>query len=126
LSIPVEETRQQIDALVTYLQNAIEVRDTALAHELHDELGALMGAVVMDLDAVRRVKPALSQNMLDRIDRVKVTLEQAIDSKRRVIEQLRPSILDDFGLFAALRWQIKRTWSNSGGYIDRIISRCRA
>jgi signal transduction histidine kinase len=114
LSIPVEETRQQIDALVAYLQNATEVKDTDLAHELHDELGGLMVAAVMDLDAVRRVKPALSQKTLDRIDRVKTTLEQAIDLQRRVIEGLRPSILDNFGLFAALRWQIQRTWSNSG------------
>jgi two-component system sensor histidine kinase UhpB len=34
--------------------------------------------------------------------------------KRRVTEELRPSILDNFGLFAALRWQFKKTWSNSG------------
>jgi signal transduction histidine kinase len=114
LSIPVEETRQQVDALVAYLQNATEVKDTDLAHELHDELGGLMVAAVMDLDAVRRVKPALGQKTLDRIDQVKRTLEQAIDLQRRMIEGLRPSILDNFGLFAALRWQIKRTWSNSG------------
>jgi signal transduction histidine kinase len=114
LSIPIEETRQQVDALVAYLQNSTEMKDTDLALELHDELGALMGAAVMDLDAVRRVKPALSQHTLDRIDRVIRTLEQAIDLKRRVIEGLRPSILDNFGLFAALRWQIKKTWSNSG------------
>jgi signal transduction histidine kinase len=114
LSILVEETRQQVDELVAYLQNATEVKDTDLAHELHDELGSLMVAAVMDLYAVRRVDPAPSQPTLDRIDRVIRTLEQAIDLKRRVIEQLRPSILDNFGLFAALRWQINRTWSNSG------------
>jgi signal transduction histidine kinase len=114
LSTPIEETRQEIEALVTHLQDATEIKDTALAHELHDELGGLMGAAVMDLDAVRRVKPALSQNALDRIDRVKGTLQQAIDLKRRVIEELRPSILDNLGLFAALRWQLKRTWGNSG------------
>jgi signal transduction histidine kinase len=44
---------------------------------------------------------------------VKKTLEQAIELKRRVTEELRPSILDNFGLFAALRWQFKKTWSNS-------------
>jgi signal transduction histidine kinase len=114
LSIPIQETRQEIEALVTHLQDAAELRDTALAHKLHDELGGLMGAIVMDLDAVRRVKPALSQDALHRLDRVRRTLQQAIDLKRRVIEELRPSILDNFGLFAALRWQLKRTWDNSG------------
>lgn len=113
MSTPIEETRQETEALITHLQNASEVKDTALAHELHDVLGGLMGAAIMDLDAVRRVKPALNQNALARIDRVKGTLQQAIDLKRRIIEELRPSILENFGLFAALRWQLKRTWGNS-------------
>jgi signal transduction histidine kinase len=110
---PIENTQLECEGLVTHLQNAAEVRDTKLSHELHDELGGLMGAAVMDLDAVRRVNPPLSQNALNRVDRVKRTLEQAIDLERRVIEELRPSILDNFGLFAALRWQIEKTWSNS-------------
>jgi signal transduction histidine kinase len=111
MSLPIEDT--QLEGLVTHLQNATELKNTALSHELHDELGGLMGAAVMDLDAVRRVKPALSQNALNRVDRVKRTLEQAIDLKRSVIEELRPSILDNFGLFAALRWQLKKTWGDS-------------
>jgi signal transduction histidine kinase len=113
MSIPTEETQLECEELVTHLQNAAEVKDTALSHELHDDLGGLMGAAVMDLEAVRCVKPALSQNALNRVDRVKRTLEQAIDLKRRVIEELRPSILDNFGLFAALRWQLKKTWGHS-------------
>lgn len=112
--MPIEETQLACDGLVTHLQNVAELKDTALSHELHDELGGLMGAAVMDLDAVRRVQPPLSQNALNRVDRVKRTLEQAIELKRRVTEELRPSILDNFGLFAALRWQFKKTWSNSG------------
>lgn len=103
----------ECEGLVTHLQKATELKDTALSHELHDELGGLMGAAVMDLDAVRRIKPTLSQIALTRIERVRQTLEQAIALKRRVTEELRPSILDNFGLFAALRWQLKKTWGNS-------------
>src|ERR1700722_15104278 len=113
MSASIEETLLELQRLVTHLQNAAELKDTALAHQLHDDLGGLMGAAVMDLDSVRRVKPALSPNAIERVDRVKRTLQQAIDLKRRVIEDLRPSTLDDFGLFAALRWQLKKTWDNS-------------
>jgi signal transduction histidine kinase len=113
MPVLIEETLLEVQCLVTHLQNAAELKDTALAHQLHDDLGGLMGAAVMDLDSVRRVKPALSQNALERLDRVKRTLEQAIDLRRRVIEELRPSTLDDFGLFAALRWQLKKTWGDS-------------
>jgi len=79
MSAIVEETLLEVQRLVTHLQNASELKDTALAHQLHDDLGGLMGAAVMDLDSVRRVKPALSQNAIERVDRVKRTLEQAID-----------------------------------------------
>lgn len=113
MSASIEETLLEVQRLVTYLQSAAELKDTALAHHLHDELGGLMGAAAMDLDSVRRVKPALAQNALERLDRVKRTLEQAIDLKRRAIEELRPSTLDDFGLFAALRWQVNKTWGRS-------------
>jgi protein-histidine pros-kinase len=113
MSVSTEETLLEVQRLVTYLQNAAELKDTALAHQLHDDLGGLMGAAVMDLDSVRRAKPSLDQNTLQRVDIVKKTLEQAIDLNRSVIENLRPSTLDDFGLFAALRWQIKKTWGNS-------------
>jgi signal transduction histidine kinase len=113
MSIKMKDTGVECEELVTHLQNAAEVRDTALSHELHDELGGLMGAAIMDLDAVHRIKPPFSENALNRVDRVKRTLQQAIDLKRRVIEELRPSILDNFGLFAALRWQLKRTWGGS-------------
>ena len=113
MSIPPKKNQRAFNALFTHLQNATELKDTSLAYELHDELGALMGAALMDLDAVRRVKPPLSVATIERIDRVKRTLQEAIDLKRRVIEELRPSILDNFGLCAALRWQIKRTWGNS-------------
>jgi signal transduction histidine kinase len=113
MPVSIEETLVEAQRLVAHLQNAAELKATALAHHLHDDLGALMGAAVMDLDSVRRVKPALGQNAIERIDRVKKTLQQAIDLKRRVIEDLRPSILDDFGLFAALRWQLKKTWGDS-------------
>jgi signal transduction histidine kinase len=113
MSVSIDETLLEVQRLVRHLQNAAELKETALAHQLHDDLGGLMVAAVMDLDSVRRVKPALSQNALERLDRVKRTLEQAIHLKRRVVEDLRPSTLDDLGLFAALRWQLKKTWGNS-------------
>src|SRR5579862_6079503 len=109
MPVATEKTLLDVERLVTHLQTAAELKDTARAHQLHDDLGGLMGAAVMDLDSLRRINPALSQNALERLDRAKRTLEQAIDLNRRVIEDLRPSILDDFGLFAALRWQLKET-----------------
>lgn len=113
MTVSAEKTLLDLERLVTHLQTAAELKDSARARQLHDDLGGLMGAAVMDLDSLRRMNPALGGKALERLDRVKGTLEQAIDLNRRIIEELRPSILDDFGLFAALRWQLKETWGNS-------------
>jgi hypothetical protein len=44
-----------------------------------------------------------------RLDRIRTALDQGIDLKRRVVEELRPTLLDTMGLVAALRWQIEET-----------------
>ena len=113
MSTEMNHALMESDALVAHLQETAEGEKEALARELHDNLGGLMVAAVMDLDAVRRHEPQLSAAGAARLERLRHTLEDAIDIKRRVIEKLRPSILDNFGLFAALRWQNKTTWENS-------------
>jgi signal transduction histidine kinase len=47
------------------------------------------------------------------LDRAKTRLETAIDRSRQMIEEFRPSILDNFGLFAALKWQLQRSIAGS-------------
>ena len=113
MSIEMNEALVEADALIAHLQDHAEVEKSHLARQLHDDLGGLMVAAVMDLDAVRRQEPTLSPTTVSRLDRLRHTIEEAIDIKRRLIEALRPSILDNFGLFAALRWQNKHTWENS-------------
>lgn len=96
------------ERLITHLQASAEVDKAVLARALHDDLGGLMMAAVMDLASVQQLASQASEPVRVRLDRVKLTLESAIDLKRRIIEELRPSILDNFGLLAALKWQFKR------------------
>ena len=49
-----------------------------------------------------------------RLERLRQALDQGIDLKRRVVEELRPSLLDSMGLFAALRWQSEETCKRAG------------
>jgi signal transduction histidine kinase len=49
-----------------------------------------------------------------RLNRVQQNLAAGVDLKRRIIEELRPTLLDNVGLFAALRWQFKETCGNAG------------
>jgi protein-histidine pros-kinase len=108
-----EQALREAESLITHLQVTTEAEKAKLARKLHDELGGLMVSALMDLGSVQQLQHDIMGPARQRLDRVKGTLEAAIDLKRRVIEELRPSILDNFGLFAALRWHLRRLCEGS-------------
>jgi signal transduction histidine kinase len=99
-------------ALVTHLQASVEFDKASLARNLHDNLGGLMVAAVMDVAWAEEHSSSTAAR--SRLLRVRDTLRSAIDLKRRIIEELRPSLLDDVGLFAALGWEFKQTCARHG------------
>ncbi len=98
----IERTRQ-LEALGWHLQAVSENEKTQLARELHDELGAILTASKMDVAwANRKLKdtePAISE----KLKRALENLDQGIALKRRIIEDMRPTVLANFGLVTALR-----------------------
>jgi signal transduction histidine kinase len=110
----VSERTQGISDLYTSLQQVIENEKGALARELHDELGSLLVTVKMDLSQLRRHWPADSPELEQRWQRIQSALSECIDLKRRVVEQLRPTLLDNMGLTAALRWQLQESCGPAG------------
>jgi signal transduction histidine kinase len=108
-----ERTRDLAD-LSTHLQYVSEVEKSALARELHDELGAVLVAVKMDLSQLRRYLPADDPDVDKRWSRIQASLSEGVDLKRRLVEQLRPTLLDNMGLCAALRWQLEETCERAG------------
>jgi len=89
-------------ALANYVITVREDERQHLARELHDELGGLLTAAKLDLARVRSAK-SLSAELAERIQRVNERLNDGISLKRRIIEDLRPSSLDQLGLTASLR-----------------------
>lgn len=77
-----------------------------LARVLHDELGGLLVAAVMDTAWAEQNLDSTTDARV-RLKRARKSLSAAVDLKRGVIEQLRPTLFDNFGLIAALRWQHK-------------------
>jgi signal transduction histidine kinase len=110
----VTDRTQGISELYTSLQQIIEKEKGALARELHDELGSLLVTVKMDLSQLRRQWPADSPEIERRWQRIQSALSECIDLKRRVVEQLRPTLLDNMGLTAALRWQLQESCGPAG------------
>jgi two-component system sensor histidine kinase UhpB len=92
---------------VNHLQLLIEQEKTALAREIHDELGGHLIATAMDLAFLKQRFIGSDPLALERIDRATISLNAAVDMMRRVTEELHPTLLDNVGLFAALGWQIR-------------------
>jgi signal transduction histidine kinase len=97
----------ELNEVYGHLQTVQEQERSRLARGLHDELGGLLLAARMDVSWLRQhAQQGDPEALAARIDRVLDVLDQGIDLKRRVIEELRPTLLDNMGLLAAIRWQV--------------------
>lgn len=92
--------------LARYLQTVREDERARLARELHDELGALLTAAKFDAARMKRDLSA-APGGAERLQHLVQTLNQGIALKRRIIEDLRPSTLNNLGLVPALAIQIR-------------------
>jgi signal transduction histidine kinase len=102
--------RAQLQVLSHRLIEAQEAERRHIARELHDEIGQVLTAVKLNLQGIQRFfqDERLEARLSDSIDIV----EHALQQVRDLSLNLRPSLLDDLGLVAALRW-----------YIDRFVHR---
>jgi signal transduction histidine kinase len=110
----VAERTRELTALSTHLQGVSEQEKSALSRELHDELGGLLVAARMDLSWLQQRLPTSDPSIEQRFRRIHESLSAGVDLKRRVVEELRPTLLDNMGLFTALRWQFKETCRRAG------------
>jgi signal transduction histidine kinase len=114
LQAEAEQRNRELVELSTHLQSVSEREKAALARELHDELGGLLVGARMDISWAEQHLSANDADTKQRLHRVQQSLAAGVDLKRRIIEELRPTLLDNVGLFAALRWQLKETCRHAG------------
>jgi signal transduction histidine kinase len=108
----IEVRTRELSELSTHLQNFAEKEKSELAKRLHDELGGLLTAAKMDLSWLQsRLTDAPYGERLGQLGGV---LDDAMNLKRRVVEELRPSLLDHFGLPTALRAHVESVCSKAG------------
>ena len=109
--------RRQIDERMQALSERIEaIREderTAIARELHDQLGQSLTALKLDISWVAR---RLDDNpeVVDKLDEMKEAADSIILSVGRISSELRPSVLDILGLGAAIRWQTEEFTKRTG------------
>jgi signal transduction histidine kinase len=101
-------------SLIEHIQGVMEHQKAVLARDMHDELGGLLVGAVMDLAWAEQHMSAPPAELKQKLVRARQTLAAAIDIKRKLIEELRPTLLDNVGLFAALRWHVQAACKRAG------------
>ena len=106
------ERNEEIQKLTTHLQNIREEERTHMAREIHDVLGQQLTALKMDASWLK--KNIVDDRALERLAAMVGLIDETIRTVRKISSELRPGVLDDLGLIAALEWQTAEFEKNTG------------
>ncbi|NQT79583.1 MAG: PAS domain S-box protein [Candidatus Aminicenantes bacterium] len=110
----IKNSREELRNLAAHLQSAREEERTLIAREIHDELGQALTALKMDLSLLTSKLPKYQKPLLSRTKSMTSLLDETIQTVKRLYTELRPSMLDDLGLAAAIEWQTEEFQSRTG------------
>lgn len=108
------QAHQALKALTRHLHQAKEAESARIAREIHDELGATLTAIKYNLLASKRREDTDARYISGRSPALVKLVDDAIESLRRIITDLRPSVLDELGLYGALEWLCQEFQERSG------------
>jgi PAS domain S-box-containing protein len=96
---------EQLRSLAARLTEVEEAEKQALARELHDQIGQNLTVLGINLNIVKSLSGnTMNDTVLSRLDDSLALLDQTSEQIRDVMSNLRPSVIDDYGLLAGLRW----------------------
>ena len=109
-----KQSRQQFRNLAAYQQEVLEQERIRIAREIHDQIGQTLTILKMDLSWLKKQLPANMPKTDAKILEMSGIIDTALKNLHAVMAELRPVILDDFGLTAAISWQIGEFQNHSG------------
>jgi len=113
------DSREQLRALAAYLQSVREEERTHIARDVHDELGQTLTALKMDLAWLDKRMAEVSdgddlQRFEEKLKELPGRVDVIIAAVRKIATELRPPVLDDLGLEAAVEWQVQEFEKRTG------------
>jgi signal transduction histidine kinase len=114
-SVDIQERKQAEEILQTFSQRLIEAQEAErrrVARELHDEIGQVLTAIKINLQAVQH--SAGDSSLVSQLNESTAIVDRALQQVRDLSLNLRPALLDDLGLIAALRWYVDREARRAG------------
>ncbi|HEY0665267.1 MAG TPA: CHASE domain-containing protein, partial [Gallionella sp.] len=117
-----EQAQNELRELSVFLQSALENERKRIARELHDELGQTMTALHFDLKWLHEHIDKGEQALQNRLHSMQELLGRTVDTVRRISEDLRPGMLDDLGLTAAIEHHAAKFSAQTGIACDLAMS----
>ena len=106
--------REHLRSLTEYLQTAREQERQEIAREIHDDFGQPLTALKMDLGWLTRRLPEENAALFERVQRMNEMIDDTLSLMRKIAMELRPALLEDLGLVAAIEWQLQEIHSRAG------------
>ncbi len=100
-------SEENLRALTDHLQSVREEERARIAREIHDQLGQALTGLKMDLTWVAKRLPGEHKPLLEKAESMFELIDDTIQSVRRIASGLRPEVLDQLGLAAAIKWQLR-------------------
>ncbi|MGB8426637.1 MAG: histidine kinase [Desulfobacterales bacterium] len=110
----IRQSREQLRHLTTHLQEIREEERARIARELHDQFGQTLSVLKMDLAWLMKHLTGSDRSLQAKIDAMGSVIDATLHVLHRVCTELRPVILDDFGLAAAIQWQTEDFQNRTG------------
>ena len=117
-----DQASHQLQALTDHLQTIREEERKRIGRELHDELGQQLTAMKMDIAWINKKTPDDSGLIKEKMKEVIELLDGSNTALRRILNELRPTILDQHGLLDALQWQARQFTSTTNVSLELISS----
>jgi PAS domain S-box-containing protein len=100
------QSNARLRELSEHLESVREAERTRIAREIHDELAGTLTGIKMDLSSARDLEIECSSELRDKLARSVQLVDIAVQTTRRIINDLRPSLLDNLGVWAAIEWLV--------------------
>lgn len=110
----IKRSEEELRDLTAYLHKVTEIERTNIAREIHDELGSSLTVLKMDLSWLKMKIPENSFQLTERINEMISIIDKTIKTMKRISTDLRPGLLDDLGLAAAIEWQAQEFQKRTG------------
>jgi len=110
----------ELRELSSHLQSIREEERIQIARDIHDELGQQLTGLKMDVHSLGKKLATVDPVIKEKLSDINLLIETIVRSVRKISANLRPSILDDLGLVAALEWQSQEVQTRFGIRINFI------